>query len=139
MPRKIPRHLLGNQSPDMDVEDKHRVGRHMRSKGWRVIYNLFLYVDNRAERKTNSYMLSIGDPTASHWRLAARPDVVCYLGDTEVVIEIDGAIHKFGIQKRDKIYDEHKINYIVINKADLRESKTEWEDYLDAQLREMHL
>jgi very-short-patch-repair endonuclease len=54
-----------------------------------------------------------------------------------VIIEIDGAVHDRKVAKtveRNRLYRDANIKLIVVNLADLKETKTTVEDYLDKEL-----
>ena len=54
-----------------------------------------------------------------------------------VIIEVDGAVHDRKVAKtmeRNRLYREANIKLIVINLADLKETNTTIEEYLDKEL-----
>ena len=124
-------------SEDMDVIDKNRVIKYLNENNYDAITNRFLIVPKDIEKKNYLYMQFVKGWWLKDWKIIARPDIICWhrkLPDAEnIIIEIDGAVHKKELDSRE-IYKEYGIKHIIINKEYLNTVNTSWENYLDEKL-----
>lgn len=125
-------------SEDMDLADKNTVRRILRDMGYDTYFNFFM-VEWKDEKEIG-IKHEIYRDQKDRIEEIHRPDVIAFKGSTgpghRFVVEIDGGVHKGGRKdrRRNDFYERHRIPYIVINKADLRESGLTWDEYLDESL-----
>ena len=116
-------------SEDMDLGDKNRVRAIVRDLGYETLFNKFA-----VEHRDGSFNFNFEITRAEKDDIVEfhRPDVVVTGRPEWAVIEIDGAVHKGGRkdQRRNEFYKRHGIQLIIINKADLAETGTSWEEYI---------
>ena len=130
-------------SEDMDWQDKQRVKKIMESYGYTCLSNPYLIVprdeDNQAPAATHpGYIIfqTVNENMLGDWKLAARPDITCHnaYGNLELIVEIDGAVHKKDLDER-PIYTELGIAHIIINKEYLKKEMIPWDVYIDMKLK----
>lgn len=129
-------------SEDMDLEDKQRVGAIMKKLGaTEITYNNFLTEDYDGNFEFSDSILAEDVNKTYEFH---RPDVVAWgmakaALNEAVIVEIDGAVHNGSKkdQKRNAFYERSGTPFIILNKADLKEIGTTWDQYLTDCVRSL--
>ena len=110
----------------------HKIPREQLRKEYHIIWNLEYEQLHFVENATYAQL-------APRNQIVRHPDIsiIGTNGNIACIIELDGSIHDkktAKTAKRNQDYEYAKLPFIVINIADLKETKTSWFDYLDTQL-----
>ena len=126
-----------------DNEEKIEVGKYLEMHGYtHVYYDWYVCFD----KLTGELQMSAAFLTreqVEHYKVQ-HPDVMVCDDEYAIsfIVELDGSIHqtKPGMrqtERRNQSYAEAGIKCIILDKADLKELGVTWQDYLDAELKEL--
>ena len=126
-----------------DNEDKIEVGKFLQEHGYPTLsYDPYICFD-KLTGEMQMISMNLTKEEVQRYKVQ-HPDIIA-LGHhfkPMFVVEIDGSIHhtKPGMkqtERRNSTYRNAGIKYIVLDKADLKVLKMTWQEYLDAELKEL--
>ena len=126
-----------------DNEDKIEVGKYLEKHDYGPIGFDYYMCFDKMNGELQMIAGSLTHEQVERYKVQ-HPDIVVFGHHFKpmFVVEIDGSIHhtKPGMkqtERRNSTYRNAGIKYIVLDKADLKVLKMTWQDYLDAELKEL--